>query len=211
MFSKRVYLRWLTAASFLFIASCSQAENTDMPPVVKALEEQGLVVKNGFQVEVEMRTFASVAGDRPIAVYVLADGKAIVGTRLNAKAEPMDEQTLQSLVAQPISDQSWAELESSNWVLDGNADAKRVVYVFTDANCPYCHQFWTASRPWGWTPGKSSCDTSWLESSKRTVQPKRRQFSVRLIHRLRCGKMKSNTTRVGSSPLTVFRRMYKRF
>lgn len=148
MFSKRVYFRWLTAASFLFIASCSQAENTDMPPVVKALEEQGLVVKNEFQVEGEMRAFASVAGDRPIAVYVLADGKAIVGTRLNAKAEPMDEQTLQSLVAQPISDQSWAELESSNWVLDGNADAKRVVYVFTDANCPYCHQFWTASRPW---------------------------------------------------------------
>ena len=148
MFAQGVLFQFTALASLLLMASCSQAENAEMPPVVKALEEQGLIVKNEFQVEGGLRAFASVAGDRPIAVYVLADGNAIVGTRLNAKAEPIDEQTLQSLVAQPISDQSWAELESAKWVLDGKADAPRVVYTFSDANCPYCHKFWDAARPW---------------------------------------------------------------
>ncbi|MEQ9106407.1 MAG: thiol:disulfide interchange protein DsbG [Limnobacter sp.] len=148
MFTQGVSFQFIAVASLLLMASCSQVENADIPPVVKALEEQGLIVKNEFQVEGGLRAFASVAGDRPIAVYVLANGNAIVGTRLNAKAEPIDEQTLQSLVVQPIRDQGWAELESAKWVLDGKADAPRVVYVFTDANCPYCHQFWTASRPW---------------------------------------------------------------
>src|SRR3546814_3708909 len=61
-----------------------------------------------------------------LAVYVLADGNAVSGTRLNAKGEPIDQATLQSLVAKPISDQAWADLESATWVLDGKADAPRV-------------------------------------------------------------------------------------
>src|SRR3546814_10919624 len=79
---------------------------------------------------------------------VLADGNAVSGTRLNAKGEPIDQATLQSLVAKPISDQAWADLESATWVLDGKADAPRVIYTFNDANCPYCHLFWEAARPW---------------------------------------------------------------
>lgn len=31
---------------------------------------------------------------------------------------------------------------------DGNANALRIVYVFTDPNCPYCNQLWKAARPW---------------------------------------------------------------
>src|SRR3546814_3802968 len=59
-----------------------------------------------------------------LAVYVLADGNAVSGSRLNAKGEPIDQATLQSLVAKPISDQAWADLESATWVLDGKADAR---------------------------------------------------------------------------------------
>ncbi len=42
----------------------------------------------------------------------------------------------------------WTKLEASAWVRDGKADAPRVVYTFSDANCPYCHKFWEAARPW---------------------------------------------------------------
>lgn len=148
MFTQRALFSLIAAAPLMLMTSGSQAEITDMPPVVQALEGQGFNVMQEFQVEGDVRAFAGVAGDRPVAVYVLADGNAIAGTRLNAKGEPIDEVILQDLVAKPMGDQDWAQLESATWVLDGKADAPRVVYTFTDANCPYCHLFWEAARPW---------------------------------------------------------------
>lgn len=41
-----------------------------------------------------------------------------------------------------------SQLEASTWVLDGKADAPRVIYTFTDPNCKYCNKFWEAARPW---------------------------------------------------------------
>ncbi len=148
MFSQRSPISFTAAASLMLIAATSQAQAADTPPAVKALEKQGLTVMQEFKVGGGLRAFAAVAGDRPIAVYVTSDGNAILGTRLDGKGEPLDEASLEKLAAKPISDKTWARLESSKWVRDGKADAPRVVYTFTDASCPYCHRFWEAARPW---------------------------------------------------------------
>lgn len=50
--------------------------------------------------------------------------------------------------AKPAGDTVQSQLEASNWVPDGKADAPRVIYTFTDPNCKYCHKFWEAARPW---------------------------------------------------------------
>lgn len=39
-------------------------------------------------------------------------------------------------------------LQNSSWIADGSIGAHRVVYVFTDPNCPYCNKFWAEARPW---------------------------------------------------------------
>jgi thiol:disulfide interchange protein DsbG len=39
-------------------------------------------------------------------------------------------------------------LQNSSWIADGSIGARRVVYVFTDPNCPYCNKFWAEARPW---------------------------------------------------------------
>lgn len=148
MVSQRMLFSLIAAAPFMLMAGHAQAKDADRPAAVEALEEQGLTVMQEFEAGKGLRAFAGVAGDRPVAVYVLSDGNAIVGTRLNAKGEPIDVATLQDLVAKPMGDQAWAELESATWVLDGKANAPRIVYTFTDANCPYCHLFWEAARPW---------------------------------------------------------------
>lgn len=148
MFRQRMPLSSIAAASLMLTIGCSQAENPDQPAVMRALEAQGLTSIQEFKVEGGLRAFAGVAGGSPIAVYVSADGNAIVGTRLNAKGEPLDESTLQNLVAKPMAEQTWAQLESATWVLDGRADAPRIVYTFSDPNCPYCNRFWKAARPW---------------------------------------------------------------
>jgi thiol:disulfide interchange protein DsbG len=43
---------------------------------------------------------------------------------------------------------TWTELQGSHWLADGRDDAPRKVYVFMDANCPYCTKFWSDARPW---------------------------------------------------------------
>ncbi|MBL1459054.1 MAG: thiol:disulfide interchange protein DsbG [Methylophaga sp.] len=151
MFAKRDICTLLILAPVMLMASCSQEENEekiDRPPVLKAMEEQGLILMKEFDKDQNLRAFAGLVGDRPIAIYVMSNGNAVVGTRLNAKGEAIDEGILQNLVAKPVSDKAWAVLESATWVLDGKADAPRIVYTFTDANCPYCHLFWEAARPW---------------------------------------------------------------
>ena len=45
-------------------------------------------------------------------------------------------------------DGAWKQLERSAWIADGSPEAARVVYVFTDPNCPFCAKLWADARPW---------------------------------------------------------------
>lgn len=148
MISQRSFLFFVGTASLATLSAYVQVHAADQLPVVKALEVQGLTVMEEFKVGGGLRAFAAVAGDRPIAVYVTTDGNAILGTRLDSKGEPLDQEALEKLAAKPIADKAWAQLEAAKWVRDGKADAPRVIYTFSDANCPYCHRFWEAARPW---------------------------------------------------------------
>ena len=152
----------LSSALLLTMTACSQAEEqkttaptvveasaTKKPPVIEAIEAQGLEVIGEFDAPSGLRGYAGVAGQQPVAVYATADGEhAVVGTLVNAKGEDIGAAALQRLVAEPISKRTWAQLEASHWVADGKADAARVIYTFSDPNCPFCNRFWSAARPW---------------------------------------------------------------
>lgn len=136
-------------------SACGQApapasiSNEARPAVLHSIEQQGLEIMGEFSVPGGLRGFAAADGATPVALYVTQDGEhAIVGTMVNSKGEDVSAEALQRLVALPVSQKIWTQLERSHWVLDGKADAPRVVYAFTDPNCPYCHRFWEASRRW---------------------------------------------------------------
>lgn len=48
----------------------------------------------------------------------------------------------------PLPADTWQRLEKSRWIEDGRSEAPRMVYVFTDPNCPLCSRFWADARPW---------------------------------------------------------------
>src|SRR5690554_7757227 len=84
-----------------------------------------------------------------MAIYLTADGKyTIVGTLFDSKGKDISEEKLQSTVYGVSAGKTWELLEASHWVLDGSKDAAVIVYEFTDPNCPFCHKFWQAARPW---------------------------------------------------------------
>lgn len=140
----------LSSALLLAVAACSQAEEKkSKPAVIEAIEAQGFEVLGEFDAPSGLRGYAGIAGQQPVAVYATADGQhAVVGTLVNAKGEDAGAEALQRLVAEPMSKRTWAQLEASDWVADGKPDAPRVVYTFSDPNCPYCNRFWNAARPW---------------------------------------------------------------
>ncbi len=121
-----------------------------MPAVLKGVEKHGFEVVSEFDAPGGLRGFAgTVGGQQPAAAYVTADGKhVLVGSMFDAEGNEVAAETLEKLVAAPMSAKMWSKLEASAWVRDGKADAPRVVYTFSDANCPYCHKFWEAARPW---------------------------------------------------------------
>lgn len=131
-----------------FVSCAASAADSTQPTVIKTLEAQGAGDLHEFKVNENLRAFAGVSGGNPIAVYVLPSGNAIVGARIDRNGAPLDIATVDDLVAGPMGNATWKQLQSAKWILVGRKNAPRTVYVITDPNCPYCHRFWTVSRPW---------------------------------------------------------------
>ena len=136
------------ALALISATGLARAEDAAPPPVIKALESRGLMITKEFKAGDGLRAFAGVANNQPVAAYVTRDGNAIIGIRVGPDGKPLDEAALQASAAKPVSDNAWSQLAATDWVLDGKAQAPRIVYLFADADCIYCHRFWEAARPW---------------------------------------------------------------
>lgn len=119
------------------------------PAPIKALEAQGVEVIGRFDAPGGLKGYAAVVQQRPLAIYLTADGKqAIVGTMIDAKGNSLSQEPLDRLVSKPMAIKTWNQLEKSSWIADGSKNAPRVIYTFTDPNCPYCNKFWNDAQPW---------------------------------------------------------------
>lgn len=135
---------------FVFVLGLSLgAQAKDWPAPIKALEAHGIEVIGSFDAPGGLTGYAAVLEQQPISLYLTADGMhVIVGPMFDNKGSNVSEEPLDRLVSKPLTDKTWKQLESSTWIADGSKKAPRVVYVFTDPNCPYCHKFWNDARPW---------------------------------------------------------------
>ena len=70
-----------------------------------------------------------------IAMFVLSSP----GLAANARADETRQREYRAL---------FAELERADAIVEGRKNAKRVLYVFFDANCFYCHLSWKALQPY---------------------------------------------------------------
>lgn len=142
----RTTLRAALAVAFPLAALANAAE---YPAPVAALQARGIQVVGRFEAPGGMSGFAALMESQPLSIYVTPDGKhAIVGPMIDAKGVDVSAAALDKVVARPAGEQNWKQLESSAWIADGSAKAPRVVYTFTDPNCPYCNRFWRDARPW---------------------------------------------------------------
>lgn len=143
----------LKNASMLLVAALFgtsvEALAKDWPAPIKAIEAQGVEVIGSFEAPGGMKGYAGVMRQQPLPLYLTPDGQhVIVGPMFDSKGKELSEEPLERLVSKPMADKGWKQLESSTWIADGGKNAPRVVYTFTDPNCPYCNKFWNDARPW---------------------------------------------------------------
>jgi|SRR3990167_458102 len=120
-----------------------------LPPAIQAIEARGAKVVGSFDAPGGLQGYAARYNGEGMALYLTPDGDhVLIGSLLDANGEDMTRGPLEKLVYEPLGKEMWQQLESSTWIQDGAADAPRVVYMFSDPNCPFCNMFWKQARPW---------------------------------------------------------------
>lgn len=120
-----------------------------LPEAVRQIEAKGAKVVGSFDAPNGLKGYAAQFQNRGVAIYLTPDGKhALVGSLFDEQGQDLSEPPLEKLVYAPMAKAVWAKMEKTSWIADGKADAPRIVYLFSDPNCPYCNLFWEQARPW---------------------------------------------------------------
>lgn len=133
----------------LCLARAAPARADGLPAVLNTLKSQGVSVVGPLPAPPHMSGWAAKVGGRPVALYVTQDGKYVfAGTLLDQDGRDLTRQALLTATDEGVSPTFWQALDRAGWIADGRPQAPRIVYVFTDPNCPYCSKFWADARPW---------------------------------------------------------------
>lgn len=166
---------WSIVAAALLVAACAQAGgppasssttpasastsgaiyaagkpgSAALPAPVRALSDKGLRITGDLRAPKGYRGFIAQYQGQPLPVYLLPDGRhVVVGSLYDAGGKDLTMPAMRDALDAGLSEAQWQQLEKSSWVVEGNPKAKRVVYVFVDTRCPYCHKLWEASQPY---------------------------------------------------------------
>lgn len=144
---KLINLPVMLSALTMLTAPLLHAE--DWPAPIKAVEARGAEIIQRFDAPSGLQGYAARYNGQGVALYLTADGEhVLVGSLLNAQGEDLSRQPLDKLVYEPLAKEMLGKLERSTWIADGSAKAPRIIYMFSDPNCPYCTMFWKQARPW---------------------------------------------------------------
>ena len=137
----------LTLLPLTLAATLAQAE--DWPAPIKQIEAKGAKIIGKFDAPSGLTGYAAQYQNRGMALYLTADGKSVIaGNLYDAQGNDLSNAPLEKLVYAPMAKEIWAKMEKSSWIQDGDKNAPRTVYLFSDPNCPYCNMFWEQARPW---------------------------------------------------------------
>lgn len=121
----------------------------DAPAPIQELEARGAKVGESFESPGGLTGYTIEMQGRTMTAYVLAGGEhVLVGTLIDADGNNLSRPHLEQTRSEALDPAIWSQLAESDWIRDGAPEAERVIYVFTDPNCPFCHRFWKSARPW---------------------------------------------------------------
>lgn len=137
--------RWLLLFAFSLTAS---AQAQDMPAPIRALAGKGIAIKATLPAPAGFKGFVGSYQGQNLPVYLLPDGKhVVIGSVFDENGNNLSQASFQAATRPGVTEASWNKLAQSTWIAEGSAKPRRIVYVFTDTECPYCHKLWLATQP----------------------------------------------------------------
>lgn len=152
----------ISALALAFAASAVGAQTkgddkpsapTNIPAAVQLATQTGLKVENTFPAAGGLTGWILSEGPgKNIVAFTPADGDVIIsGNMLDAKGRNLTAEYMDKYAPKIDYDKFWDRLEKSAWVSETaktGAKPKKVIYVFKDANCGFCHQAWSSFQPY---------------------------------------------------------------
>ena len=119
------------------------------PEVISYIKQQGVSIIDSFDTPAGLTGYAASVEGQPLSIYLTEDKKyAVIGNLINAQGDDLGQEALYELVSAPQNEKIWQQLDTAKWVLDGDKDAKRIIYTFTDPYCPYCQKLREIADPY---------------------------------------------------------------
>lgn len=141
---KRVFV---LMAALLAVAGV-QAQET-LPAPVRALVAQGIRIRGPMPAPDGYKGYVGTYRGEPMPVYLLPDGRhAMIGSLYDAAGNDLTSDAFSEASAPKLGAADWKALADAAWIAEGAKREGRVVYVFTDTECPYCHRLWQKLQPY---------------------------------------------------------------
>ena len=136
------------AVAILAVSACTSAE--EYPKAIQRAVDSGLRVVKSFPAASGLTGWVLAQGGQHTIVYTTADKKTLLaGALIGEGGESLSAGYEDKHVPKPDISALFQELDKSSYVVEGPASSpKGMIYVFIDANCPFCHYTWKALQPY---------------------------------------------------------------
>jgi thiol:disulfide interchange protein DsbG len=130
------------------MSGCSSSEAH--PTAIQDAVDAGMTVVKSFPAGSGLTGWAMAQGNEHTIVYTTADKKILlVGMLLGEEGENLSAQHQEESIPKPDFSALYGERENSTCVTEGPvSNQKNMLYVFVNANCPFCHLTWRALQPY---------------------------------------------------------------
>lgn len=138
---------WLTLIGCFLCAAGVQAQNYPAP--IQALVAKGITIKSEMPAPPGFKGYVGEFSGQLTPVYLLPDGRhTTVGVLYDEHGKDLTNAAFRAATLPKLDPALWNQLAQSTWIAEGTAKPERVVYMFTDTECPYCHELWLAAQPY---------------------------------------------------------------
>lgn len=119
------------------------------PDAVQVLIDEGLNVETSFEAPGGLKGFVGRRNGHPVSLYLMPDGEhVVIGKMVDGFGQDLSADHIRNWLPKPDLSGAWQKLADAAWVSEGPGDARRIVYVFSDANCGYCVAFRKKAQPY---------------------------------------------------------------
>ncbi|HVA56131.1 MAG TPA: thiol:disulfide interchange protein DsbG [Gammaproteobacteria bacterium] len=131
----------------IFCATSAQAQNYPAP--IQALVARGITIKGEMQAPEGFKGYVGEFSGQLTPVYLLPDGHHVtIGVLYDEHGKDLTNAAFRAATMAKLDPALWQQLDQSTWIAEGTSKPERIVYVFTDTECPYCHKLWLAVQPY---------------------------------------------------------------